>query len=292
MGYLLMTNVYNEADNIEKVVKQVLKFSLLPSLWVWIDDGSTDSTALEIDRASKGYGSKIDIIRVSLPQKEIGSLATIGQAYNYAFDRLKLKEKEFDFMSIMDVDNIIHPEYYNRMEAYFKTFEKIGVMSGYNFENQNVPMGGSKCIRWNIIKKIDKFWDPAPDTFLNIKAKTMGYDVRVYKHPTFGFIKGPVSSRNLTWNGSYYAGALWAYVYGTKPGALQRVIYRIIKRRNGTAFWKGYRENKIWRCDDDDVRKYYRSKFKSAYDRVKCAWISFFSKTYKVISKLFNRHRL
>ena len=293
MSYLLMTNVWNEKDKIEDTIKMVLTFTLKPKLWIWIDDGSTDGTGKIIEQLIRKYFFDLPMRVVHMPEKKIGSLATIGKAYNYTFKKLNLRLMNFDFMSIMDVDNIIHPEYYSRISAHMKVYRKFGVLSGYHFKNQRIPMGGSKCVRWEIVQSMGDFWDPAPDSFLNIKAKALGYVVDVYRHPTYGFVGGPTSTRNRTYKGAYYAGALWAYVGGTKIGAIQRTIYRLLRRRFGTSFWKGFRENTVWRCDDDDVIRTYRSRLKNTYDWCKRSWISFVGYAHeKIDRRIFTSHRL
>ena len=55
MFYLLCTNIYNEKERIEDTFKMVSKFTLQPKKWLWIVDGSTDDSALEIERCAMKY---------------------------------------------------------------------------------------------------------------------------------------------------------------------------------------------------------------------------------------------
>ena len=204
---------------------------------------------------------------VVMSRKEQGDLSKIGIAYNKAFEKLDLRQHEFDFMSIIDVDNIVPTNYYWMISAIFENEPEIGVISGkHEGVKLKVPMGGTKCIRWKIIKHgIKEFWDPAPDMYLNIKAASLGYEWEILEN-SGGIIGGETSARNRTKAGSQYAGKLWAYVGGNVVGAIQRTFFRILTRKYGISFWRGFRENKTWRCNDKDVKEYYKGKTSSAYD--------------------------
>lgn len=262
MKYIAFTNVYNEEKNIEKTFKMVYDFDLRPELWVWIDDGSIDGTLEEINRCIYLYGFNMPSIVVKMPKKAKGDLGTIGKGYNQAFEQFNLLKYDFDFMTIIAVDNVISTEYYSKIDDLFTTDRRIGVISGAHInEKLKMPMGGSKCVRWEIIKNIKgKFWDPAPDAFINIKAHMMGYKWLIL-YDDWSIIGGPTSARKRTKAGAYYAGKLWSYVGGNTLGAIQRVIYRFLKQQNGIDFWHGYKENKDWKCSDSDVREYYKSKW-------------------------------
>lgn len=267
--YLLCTNIWNEREKIESMFQMVNGFSLKPDLWMWIDDGSNDGSALEIERCTMEYD--LPVIAIVLPPKSEGNLRTIGRAYNYAFDQLNLRQRDFDFMCILDVDNIIHSDYVNSVAAIFEldkcimkgtNLPLIGVISGYHVDGVplKMPMGNGKCVLWDIVKNIDKFPDPALDTFLNIKAKAMGYNWFVLKNEVSA-VYGKVGARNATVAGAEHGGWLFSYYSGNYWKAIKRVVYRILKRRYGLAFWRGFRSNEKLdepsRCVDSDVRSFY-----------------------------------
>jgi len=266
--YLLITNIWNEREEIESMFQMVNGFSLKPDLWVWIDDGSNDGSALEIERCTIEYD--LPVIAVVLPPKSEGSLRTIGKAYNYAFDQLNLRQRDFNFMMILDVDNVIHHKYAMYVESIFRVDKSvkrnsplslIGVISGH-FEGVplKMPMGNGKCVLWDIVKNIDRFPDPAPDSYLNIKAQAMGYQWYILQND-IGIVYGDRGARNVTSAGSEHAGWLWSYYSGSYWKAIKRVVYRILKGRYGLAFWRGFRSNEKLgqplRCRDPDVTSFY-----------------------------------
>jgi len=283
-NYILFTNVWNEENNIQKTFEMVFNFTLRPTLWVWINDGSTDNTEYMINKCIDQYGISMPTVIVNLPVKQRGDLSKIGQTYNFAFDTLKLKDMRFDFefMAVIDVDNIIHKDYFEKVAQGFNVEPHIGVISGkHEGTRLNVPMGGSKAIRWWIVRNIKKFWDPAPDMQLNITAKDWNQGWLILDNGV-GIVGGPTSSRNKTYKGAYYAGSLWRYVQGSYNGMIQRVIYRILRRRYGIAFLKGFLENKnYWVCEDKKIVGYYEGYGSRFIDWCKRTRISIHSKTLR-----------
>jgi hypothetical protein len=207
----------------------------------------------------------LPVVAVILPPKPEGSLRYIGEAYNYAFSQLNLRQLDFDFMCIIDVDNEFHPDYTRVAAGILERCSNIGIVAAY-FPNvkYKMPMGNGKCTRWSIVQHFDQFWSPAPDTFLNIKAKAMGFDWCIMESEV-GEVKGQNHSRNITAKGGNHAGYLWSYASGSFWGAIKRTVYRILKRRYGIAFWNGFLDNELAfgkpeRSYDPDVMKFYGRK--------------------------------
>lgn len=253
--YLLVTNIYNEKDSIEPMFERVSKYTVKPKKWLWIVDGSTDGSEKEIARCASIYRLPVELFPL-LP-KEKGSLRTIGKAYNVAFDVLNIRHEEYDFMVIMDVDAKFPHDYTLICSITLSSDKTIGVISAIprGIKELKMPTGNGKAVRWDIIQAIDKFWSAAPDTFLNIKAKSMGYRWHILNFE----IDAPPPSRINSYSGALHAGWLWYYVSGSWKGAIARMVYRMFKRRFGIAFIKGFldgRRDKI-QSDDVDVMKFY-----------------------------------
>jgi glycosyltransferase involved in cell wall biosynthesis len=109
---MLVTNVWNESKNIEKVFRRVSGQTKKPKVWLWIDDGSTDGSADIIRQFSNSIEGTEVWIEVC-PRKEVGNLDTIGRAYNKTLPKLKDKidRKEIDYLAVMDVDSNPCPNY-------------------------------------------------------------------------------------------------------------------------------------------------------------------------------------
>lgn len=264
MPYILFTNLFNAADDVPRLFELVDTFTLQPKKWVIINDGSNDNTA-EVLEEFKSHSGRKNLVIFNLPPKEKGNLKTIGRAYNKAFRALKLTQEEYEFMSIIDPDNTIHPQYYEKVKEIFDSQPEIGVISGYNPEAPplKMPQGNGKCVRWTIIQNMGgEFWDPAPDTFLNIKAWAQGYKWMILKNE-YGIVTGPIAARNITRAGAHHAGWMWYYASGSWSGAFLRVIYRILRGRQGIAYLRGFLANARHdkqRCQDPDVIRFYKQK--------------------------------
>lgn len=258
MDYLLCTNIYNERDRIEDTFKMVSEFSLQPKKWLWIVDGSTDGSELEIERCAFLYDINVECF--ILPPKDTGSLRTLGKAYNAAFDGLGTKDEEYDFMMVIDVDNKFYRHYPLGIARMFSNHENMGVISGYNKDSPKLkmPQGNGKAIRWEIVQDIHQFWEPAIDTMLNIKTQAWGYDWG-YLTGRHGLIEGPPANRNITSAGAHHAGWFWYYVSGKMWEAFKRMGYRMLKGRHGIAFMRGFLEGRRIgsKSDDPDVIRFY-----------------------------------
>jgi len=258
MDYLLCTNIYNERERVEPTFEMVSKFSLKPKKWLWIVDGSTDGSENEIERCAGEYD--INVQCFILPPKDKGSLRTLGRSYNIAFDCLNIWNESYDFMMVIDVDNTFYYHYALSVAKMFEREPCTGVIVGYmmNAPEPKMPQGNGKCVRWDVIQYTGKFWDPAIDTMLNIKARMMGYEWG-YLGGRHGLIEGEPAARNRTASGAQHAGWFWYYASGSFHGAILRMLYRIIKRRNGIAFMRGFLEGRRIgeQSDDEDVKRFY-----------------------------------
>ncbi len=270
MTFILFTNLYNAEDEVSRLFELVETFTLQPKKWVIINDGSNDNTEQVIKEHIQQSG-RTNVVIFNLPPKEKGNLKTIGHAYNQAFEQLQLKQENYEFMSIIDPDNRIHPQYYEKVKDIFDSDPTIGVISGYNPDapKLKMPQGNGKCVRWSIIQNMTgEFWDPAPDTFLNIKAWAQGYKWMILENE-YGVVTGPIAARNLTPAGARHAGWMWYYASGSWSGALARVIYRALKRRQALAYFKGFLDNALhdkMRCTDPDVIRFYKNGAKQRSD--------------------------
>ena len=174
-NYVMVTNVWNERGKIERAFQRMSRQSVPPFVWLWIDDGSVDESYEEILRVSKSYPElKVWIER--MPMKTKGDLNTIGNAYTKhmpGFIR-KLKDENIHYYTIQDVGTRPCPHYYERVMLLMDENPEIGASSGYmvgeeKARESGMPMGDCKVSRWEIIKRIEKYWPLSPDTFINIK---------------------------------------------------------------------------------------------------------------------------
>jgi len=260
--YILITNFWNEHDNIERFFQRISRQSIKPTVWIWIDDGSTDGSVDEVKRLRKSIPD-VDIWLKSMPSKIKGNLDTIGRAYDKILPPLinQIDELKVDYAAIMDTDNDPCPNYCARLLWLLDTHQGVGAAAGIPIGEEDkrkagLPMGGGKFIRWSIMRNITRYWDIAPDTLLNIKALANGYKLKTWRVP----MNLDALTTGFTAKGVYRQGRLNYYVGRPFWAVFFRALRRFLLRKNGTQFLKGYlyeRKRGVWNFQDPDVEWYY-----------------------------------
>jgi hypothetical protein len=271
--------VYNEEKSIEDMFEKVVKWKLKPECWVWINDGSTDYSGYKIESMMKKYKSELNVECVHMPRKEKGNLATLGCVYNYVFKTLDLKSRDFDFMTTLDVDTDVSKSFYYNINELFRLYKDLGAVSGWSPGGVSVEeslIGTSLSVRWSIVKKIEKFWDVALDSFLIIKSEKYGYKNK-RTSSEWGKVKSPLASGHVSVKGAIWNGCAWAYVGASWWSIFKNFLFRLVNRWNAFNFLKGYIWNRDWRCDDQDVLDFYNRPF------------NIFSINKKLFQKLFRK---
>ena len=260
--YLLITNIWNERNNIVKAFQRVSAQSKKPKVWLWIDDGSTDESEAVI-RESTSLLPDVDVWIETMPPKMKGNMDTIGRAYDRILPRLrdKIDQTGISYIGIMDLDNNPCPNYNARLLWLMQKYPRLGAAAGIPLgevgkRRVGLPMGGGKFIRWVIVKKIEKYWDIAPDTLFNIKALSLGYSVKTFQVP----MKIDRLTKGFSKKGVFRLGRLNYYVGRRFWGVLFRSIRRLFLRQFGTQMLKGYfyeRTRGTWKFIDTDVAQFY-----------------------------------
>ena len=272
--YTIVTNIYNESGRILPVLKMIADQTVRPKYWLWIDDGSNDNGLGR--REIMKYSARLDLPAsiVELPPKDKGTLATIGLAWNEALPHLK-SELKSDYLTVVDVDNRYPEDYYEDMLRYLKDNPAVGAVAGQargeGKRKKDWPMGGGKIVRWEIIDSIDKFWKYAPDSFLNIKSRALGFE-SVSRDL---LIDSTTQTIGWTGQGMREYGRRRHYV-GTSILLIGYISIRnMFKRSHGLQILRGYLKARFWnrmkQCDDKDVRYEYSNRhgLKKLYRRIR-----------------------
>lgn len=177
--YVIISPVKDEERYVEFTLRSVISQSLKPSLWLIVDDGSTDRTP-EIIRHFQSSNPFIRLI--SNPKAGQRKLAFAEvRAFNLGFE--SLGNLEYDFIVKLDCDLSFDPDYFEKLLARFIQNQKLGIASGVYFEQDKYgcwteiemptyhAAGASKVIRKTCFQQIGGF-TPAPgwDTVDEIRA--------------------------------------------------------------------------------------------------------------------------
>ncbi|MFX1439493.1 MAG: glycosyltransferase family A protein [Promethearchaeota archaeon] len=263
-NYILVTNVWNEAERIPIAFRNVSRQTKRPAAWLWMEDGSTDSTYDTIIEQA-GAHPDLNVIVERMPTKAQANFFTLGKTHEKVLRRVRerIDAMGIDYMAILDVDSEPCSNYFKRSCWILDNNPNLGAISGYiigEWKESLVaqPMNSGKMIRWSIVREIQQFWDFCPDTFYNIKALAQGYDVDVLHFP----VHQVRPSTNITPRGALRMGRV-AY-YGGRPfwAVLLRALRRALLGLHGGDMLRGYFSEwtrGTWRCDDPDVLEFFGS---------------------------------
>lgn len=262
MRYVLLTKFWNERSNIPGLVKNVARQTKRPSIWLLLDDGSTDESLALFQQLLDEVG--LDHLSVSMAPKIHGNLDTVGLTYKRAFleHKERLRSSRPDFLAMLDADTRIPVDYFENMMGFLEKHCNIGCVCGQSSTNRRTwqPMGSGKVCRWCIVEKIDlgRAWDLDWDNYLNVYSESLGYRNAILED----IIVNTPRSQGYTVSGTARYGRVLCYSGAPLWFFFWKLISRYIAKgdfRRALAFLKGYSTEffrRDWRCKDPVVREY------------------------------------
>lgn len=134
-SYAIICPTYNVEkyidDFFDSVKNQTLSFKNIHVIFV--DDGSTDSSAQKISKYKKRYPDNVTYL-----YKENGGLS---DTRNYGLDYLDNKAIKFDYVTFTDPDDILDKDYFYNLDKFFSTNPNCVIASCnliYFYEKDNV----------------------------------------------------------------------------------------------------------------------------------------------------------
>lgn len=123
---LVVTPAKDEAKYIERTIRSMAAQTHRPSLWIIVDDGSSDQTGEIAERAAQEH-SWIKIVR-----RAKGTERRVGPGVIDAFyDGLRrVSLKDFDFVCKLDADIEFKPNYFADLMEQFAAHPRLGTASG------------------------------------------------------------------------------------------------------------------------------------------------------------------
>ncbi len=129
--YAMVTPAYNEADYIGKMIESVCSQTIPPSLWIIVDDGSTDRTPEIID----SYAESVQWIRLVKRARRSERLPGGEGAIQNVMGQLNLEH--FDFVARFDADLILEPNYMEQVMREFHRDPNLGIAGGGLYIEKN-----------------------------------------------------------------------------------------------------------------------------------------------------------
>lgn len=130
-SYIIVTPVFNEQKYIAQTIKGVLAQSLLPQVWIIVDDDSTDQSAEII----QSYARRYPWIRYVHRNKEIGQTYYESNVRSILLGLQQANDMDYSYLAILDADMVLPNDYYEKIFKCFASDPKLGIASGVYVDN-------------------------------------------------------------------------------------------------------------------------------------------------------------
>jgi glycosyltransferase involved in cell wall biosynthesis len=237
LKYVIVSPVRNEEEFIETTIKSVINQDHLPSEFIIVDDGSTDSTPEIIQRYTSIYNW---IKVVHRPKGEHRPGGGVVEAFYAGFDIIETKD--WNFVIKLDGDVEFAPDYFSKQIERFEENPKLGISSGKTYQPKGNKLvldkmpddhtrGPAKMYKrdcWNDIGGLPRVlgWD----TLDELKAQVLGWetrsfaDLKLIHFKPIGYKQKKIVKREVK------AGERQHYLGYHPAFALSRGIYRMFQK--------------------------------------------------------------
>lgn len=275
-SYVLISPCRNEADYMRRTLDSVVAQSETPTLWVIVDDGSTDDTPAILAE----YTARHDWIRVV--QKPDRGHRAVGpgviEAFYVGLETINLED--FAYLCKLDLDLDLPPRYFEILMDRLEENPRIGTCSGKAYfrnkagemESEGITdemsLGMTKFFSVRCFQDVGGFvrevmWDGIDCH----KARQIGWTPRSWDEPDLRFdhLRPMGSSQNSIYTGRRRHG-FGQYYMGTHPVFM--IASAINKSRvppyalGGLAMLQGYFGAMLRRAEqhgDPELRRFIRA---------------------------------
>lgn len=140
-NYVLITPCRDEAKYARRCIESVLRQTVLPELWVLVDDGSKDETPqILADYASRHPWMRV-IRREDRGRRAVGP--GVVDAFYAGLDTISLDQ--FEFLCKFDLDLDIPPRYFEILIERMRQNPFLGTCSGKPYFEHNGILISEKC---------------------------------------------------------------------------------------------------------------------------------------------------
>lgn len=273
--FILVTPAREEEEFLPKVIKSVTKSSIRPSLWVIIDDNSTDRTPEILQNATKKY---LYIKKLRLNNRSYRNFFNYSYVckigFNYAIKLSQENEIDWEYIFLLDADTIVERIYFEGIIAKMQKDTKIGIASGgvHVLENDKViiikrpknrPSGTARIWRRDCFYETGGYSiTQSPDSVSIIKANLKGWKTIRFLEPSAYQLRETFSAEGL-WKGYIIRGESAYHLYCHPLIVLARGLSYIIQPKFYLAipFLIGYLESMIRkkpRIQDKEIIDYQK----------------------------------
>lgn len=277
---LVVSPVFNEAAHLERTARSVAAQSLPPSLWVVVDDGSSDETMALARRLQSEFEFMMVVAapRDAAPGVDNLALAREARAFNVGLDRADWRQ--YDFVGKLDGDVELPGEWFEMLIERFEADPRLGLAGGRLVEVEReewkaIPIpshhvhGAVKLFRRECLETIGGIperlaWDTIDETYARMRGfKTRSYpDLVARHHRAWGSADGRLRGR------ARHGECAWILQYGF-PWVLLR-SFKVARvppvGLSGLGFLFGYLRaaaRRVPRVADPDFRRFTRRELRA-----------------------------
>ena len=251
--YLIISPCRDEAEYMQQTLQSVVSQTVLPKLWLIVDDGSTDDSPAIL----KEYANKYPFIKVIT--RENRGYRSVGPGVVDAFyaGYRTVEPNDYQYLCKLDLDLELPNRYFETLIEKMESDPRIGTCSGKPYNRRNgkllserrgdeMSAGMAKFYRTTCFEQIGGFirevmWD-AIDCH---KCRQLGWRAISWDEPDLNFIhlrvmgssqQGVLTGRARHGYGQHFMGTGWLYMLTT-------CVYRAIEYPlaiGGAAMFFGY----------------------------------------------------
>lgn len=228
--YCLISPCRDEARYIRRTLESVAAQTVLPALWLIVDDGSTDETPAILQE----YQQRLPYLRVL--RREDRGRRSVGPGVVDAFyaGYEAINSEDFQYITKLDVDLDLPPRYFERLMELMEADPRLGSVSGKPYFStaggrmvaevcgDEMSVGMTKFYRRHCFEEIGGFvrevmWDGLDchrSRMLGWKAASLDEPELRFEHlrPMGSSDRGILKGRMRHGFGQYFMGSSFPYV--------------------------------------------------------------------------------
>ena len=273
--YLLVTPAKNEAHALPALIRSIVQQTVVPILWLIVDDGSTDNTSEIIKNAEKEY-AYIKGFKLPEGKRDLGLkysyVCKVG--FEHVIQLCAKEEIDWHYIALLDADIIIGINYFEDLMIEFEKNPRLGIASGdiycqnenefyIDYHREDLPRGANRIWRRKCFEDTNGFTITyAPDTVSNIKAKLQGWDTKKFGNIMSRQIR-PTSSAEGLWKGYKIRGKTTYYLCYHPIHVIFRGVKYLMQPKFylSFAYFYGYLKDFVLkqpRTEDEVIKAYFR----------------------------------